>query len=96
MHVDRNSIRRRLEALAAEAHRGCGLSHDVYVQRFSDAVNREYARADSVVRAAAIEAARSFDYATPAEIEAMHEAQEAGGYCVHGLDSMTCPAGCFE
>lgn len=96
MRADHNSIRSRLEVLAAESAQGCGQSHDVYVQRFSAAVDREYLDAAPALRSAAIEAARKFDYASPAEIEAMHEEQEAGGYCVHGLDSMTCPAGCFE
>jgi hypothetical protein len=89
-------INQRLKELADDAVKGCGCSHDVYVQKFSAAVDREF-NASGDGRWSAIEPlARALDYATPEEIEEEIRACEAMGYCSHGIERNCCPAGCGD
>jgi len=41
-------------------------------------------------------AREEFDYLSPEEEERADQENAANGICSHGLDSMTCPCGCFE
>lgn len=96
MPVENEDLTSIIEAIASEACRGCGLSHDVYVQKFSGMIDAKFGSAEPALRDAAIEIARKHDYATREEIsEAIREMVEEG-YCSHGLTADTCPYGCFE
>lgn len=94
--VNVEAIDRRLKELAASASNGCGCSHDVYVQKFSAAVEREYKTLGHDRWSIVEPLARAFDYASPAEIEDEISASEAMGYCRHGIDRNCCPAGCGD
>ena len=59
-------MKSQLEQLAAEANRGCGLSYDIFVDRFSAAVDSAY-QADTSNRDAALKLARPMAYVTPEE-----------------------------
>lgn len=88
--------RARCEALADEASRGCGLSHDVYVQRFSASVDSEIRKAGGANQERLLAIAREFDYATTDQIAESVASYLDDGYCLHGLDPDCCPAGCGE
>lgn len=85
-----------IEGIAQEASKGCGLSHDVYVQKFSGMIDAKFGNAEPELRAAAISIAVKYDYATKAEIASLMEELAEDGCCSHGLTADTCPCGCFE
>ncbi len=62
--MDIEEINAVLVRLADDAMKGCGLSHDLYVKRFSAAVDREFRGAAPDVIAFAYDLAKGFDYAT--------------------------------
>lgn len=83
---------RQFELLAGAAARGAGLSHDLYVRRFSAAVDGIVARLSTDERRRALWLARQWDYATPAEQAAAEDLDD--GSCSHGIQLGCCPAGC--
>ena len=91
--VDDVLLARQLELLAEAASRGCGLSHDLYVSRFSTAVDAVVARLSQDARRRAILLARQWDYATPQE---RAENAPGEGWCSHGIHYGCGPAGCEE
>lgn len=86
--------RAKLETLADSAAKGCGSSHDLYVQRFSESVECELEKLNPAVRAEALVVALKLDYATPDEREETRSQNENDGYCSHGIALDCCPAGC--
>ncbi|GKS88703.1 hypothetical protein [Acidovorax sp. SUPP2539] len=82
------------EALAAQANKGCGLSHDYYVERFSSAIDAQAGRLPEDQRAQALKIAREWDYATPAERQQSQDWNADNGHCSHGIELGCCPAGC--
>jgi hypothetical protein len=88
-------MKAHLEKLAAEANRGCGLSYELFVDRFSAAVDVAYPQS-SPNRAAALELATPMGYETPEERAAAHEERAEDGYCRHGIERNCCPAGCGD
>lgn len=88
-------MKSHLEQLAAEANRGCGLSYDLFVDRFSVSVDNAYPP-DSPNREAALELARPMGYATPEERAATQAELLAQGYCTHGIEKNCCPLGCGD
>jgi len=77
--LDEPAWRALCETAAAQATKGCGLSHDYYVERFS---------------AQALKIAQEWDYATPAERQETQDWNAEHGYCSHGIEFGCCPAGC--
>jgi hypothetical protein len=67
--MDFEDINTVLISLANDAMKGCGLSHDLYVKRFSAAVDREFRDAAPDVQAVAYQLAAGFDYATPEQMQ---------------------------
>jgi hypothetical protein len=94
MGFDGRAWRAQCEKLAADAGRSCGLSHDLYVQRFSVAVEEALHQLQWDAQAQAIEIAGEFDYATPQEREEAARWNAENGYCSHGITLGCCPAGC--
>ena len=88
-------MKARLEQLAAEANRCCGLSYDLFVDRFSAAVDAAYPPG-TPDRTAALELARPMGYESPEERAAAHEEMLNDGYCSHGIERNCCPAGCGD
>lgn len=82
------------EKVAVQAHNGCGLSHDYYVERFSSEIERHIDRLPERQRAQALQIAQDWDYATPAERQETHNWNADNGYCTHGIELGCCPAGC--
>ena len=94
---DAQEIPALLALLAKESSSGCGCSYEVYVDKFSAAVDRAVESLPEPLRLAVItEAKRSHDYSTATEIAERIENDALAGYCRHGLTSDTCPCGCFE
>jgi hypothetical protein len=89
------TLKDALEKLASDAHRGCGLSYDLFAERFSAAVDRHYPPT-SPLREAALELAVGIGYLTPDEIAQAQEDMANDGCCTHGLDPNCCPAGCGD
>jgi hypothetical protein len=96
MSIDNAELDSRIEALAMEAAKRCGQSHDVYVQKFSGIVDQMFGNSEPALRDAALAIARKHDYSTSEEIAAHIEEMEKDGYCRHGLTADTCQCGCFE
>lgn len=87
----------RFDEISTQAARNCGCSYEVYVRRVSEMVDDEVSRLTEQDQAIVLAAAAErLDYATPSELAAQEEELREEGYCVHGLDEMTCPCGCFE
>jgi hypothetical protein len=62
--MDFEEINATLVRLADAAMKDCGLSHNLYVKRFSSAVDREFSGAPAEVLAIVHDIASEFDYAT--------------------------------
>ncbi|MEL7551497.1 hypothetical protein AAGV37_16610 [Pseudomonas protegens] len=92
--LDESTWRALCEAAAVQAMKGCGLSHDYYVERFSSAIDSEVARLPEDQRAQALRIAQERDYATPAERQETLAWNAKNGYCSHGIELGCCPAGC--
>lgn len=87
--ADEAVMARQLELLATAAERGCGLSHDRYVRRYSAAVDAVVATLSRDARMRAILLARQWDYATPQE----QAEQDAGeGRRSPAIECGCCPA----
>jgi hypothetical protein len=63
--MDFEEISSTVARLADDAVKGCGLSHDLYVKRFSLAIDREFRDAAADVVAIAYDLAAEYDYASP-------------------------------
>ncbi|NYT62862.1 hypothetical protein H0A66_11105 [Alcaligenaceae bacterium] len=82
------------DAVAGEAIKGCGLSYDYYVERFSSAIERQVDQLPESQHAQALQIARESDYATPAQRQETQDWNAANGICTHGITLGCCPAGC--
>lgn len=91
---DEQTWRKRCEELAQSAHKGCGLSHDLFVQRFGLAIDTEVGVLPDHHRQLAISIARNWDYASLEEREEQQEWLSDNNYCTHGIELGCCPAGC--
>lgn len=92
--LDQPAWRVVCEVAAAQATKGCGLSHDYYVERFSSAIDRQLDQLPEYQRALALQVAQEWDYATPAERQETQGWNAEHGYCMHGIELGCCPAGC--
>jgi hypothetical protein len=93
----RDGIEAELTAMADEARRGCGLSYELFVKRFSQDVDGFIDGLESPFQALALEIAKDKGYATPEEREAMQdEIEESGGCSPTGIDPWCCPCGRHE
>lgn len=86
-----------LEAMASASNRGCGLSYELFVKRFSDDVDSFIEEVEPQYRALALEIAKAQGYATAEERDAMQdEIEESGGCSLTGIDPWCCPCGRHE
>ncbi|WP_330208473.1 MULTISPECIES: hypothetical protein [unclassified Pseudomonas] len=92
--LDESAWRALCETAAAQAAKGCGLSHDYYVERFSSVIEAQVGRLPEVQRAQALHIAQEWDYATPAARREAQDWNAENGYCSHGIELGCCPAGC--
>lgn len=93
--LDESAWRAFCKTAAAEAQRGCGLSYDYYVERFSSAIDTQVDQLPEDQRAHALRIARQeWDYATPAERQETQDWNAEHGCCAHGITLGCCPAGC--
>jgi hypothetical protein len=84
--------RNQCEMFAADAICGCGQSYDLYVDRFSNRVDRGLHLLHAQDQTEAIEIAREFGYETAAE--RLNSSHDDHGYCHHGIQFNHCPFGC--
>lgn len=90
-------IAAELDAMAAEANRGCGQSYELFTSRFSDSVDGLLDELESPFRTVALELAKGSGYATPEEREEMQQEIAASGGCsLTGIDPWCCPCGRHE
>jgi len=86
-----------ISTMASEANRGCGLSYELFVKRFSVMVDDALDQVEPAYRDLAIEVAKAHDYATAEELDAMQEEIENSGGCsLTGIDPDCCPCGRHE
>lgn len=89
-------IKKQLADLANEAQRGCGLSYDLYVQKFSKSVEVLIRDLPEGKRQIAIAEATEYGYATADELQVAERELEEMGFCHHGIDPECCPLGCGD
>lgn len=82
------------ERLAGEAGRSCSQSHDLYQQRFSEAVNRAIQYQTDERQGELVDIAKHWDYATGDELAEASRWNDEHGFCQHGIELGCCPAGC--
>jgi hypothetical protein len=86
-----------LGEMASSARRGCGLSYELFVKRFSEMVDEALDLVDPVYQQLAIEIASSHGYATAKDLDEMQDEIEASGGCsLTGIDPWCCPCGRHE
>ena len=85
-----------LDELSIQAANGCGLLHDVYVQKFSRLVNEKISVLDDKTKQLVISLAIKHDYASDSELNEQQIYNSENGLCTHGIDPYYCPAGCGE
>ncbi|MEZ8995893.1 hypothetical protein AB4562_03885 [Vibrio sp. 10N.222.54.A1] len=86
-----------IEQLAKEAHQGCGLSYELYNQRFQSSVDALLERLPNSERDNVIALAKKHDYVHEPPNHAPVSASDWDDdiqYCSHGIDIDCCPAGC--
>ena len=91
---DENAWLKICDELSQKATRGCGLSYEVFVEKFSAAIEDRLSVLSEDHKKSEIEIARGYGYATPEEIEKTREQYDDMGLCTHGIDLGCCPAGC--
>jgi hypothetical protein len=84
------------DLIAKESSKRCGLSHTVYVDKFSSAIDSVLCHLSAEAKNAFIDIAREWDYGTPEERYEEQVSLKEQGYCSHGLEFDCCPAGCGE
>ncbi|MGH1377122.1 MAG: hypothetical protein ACRBCK_12350 [Alphaproteobacteria bacterium] len=82
------------DELSQEASKGCGLSFDYFVEKFSVSIDYRLSKLPENHQQRAMEIAKQYGYATPEEIEENKEFLDDMGYCSHGIELGCCPAGC--
>lgn len=84
-----STLRAEFEEAAADAHRRCGLSYEVYVRLFSAEAEPLLAAIDPALRADAIQIAAEFGY-----YDGEEEPDYGPGVCtLTGIDDYCCPCG---
>lgn len=91
---DQVGLAKQLDGMAAEANR-CGLSYDLFVDKFSAAVDDAFTPGEPM-REQALVLARARGYESPEERARTQDELADMGYCSHGLDPNCCPAGCGD
>jgi hypothetical protein len=93
----REGLENELAQMAEEANRGCGLSYELFVKRFSQEVDNLLEVVEQPFQDLALEIATSKGYATPEERSVMQdEIEESGGCSLTGIDPYCCPCGRHE
>jgi len=83
----------RIERLAEDANAGCGLVYELFVERFSGAVDHFVSTLPADRQEKALALAKEKGYATPEELD---EDRDSENYCVHHLPYDCCPVGCGD
>lgn len=91
---NREEWRRLCSDLSMSATRNSGLSHVVFVKKFSQEIETLLTYIEDSHKNEAIKIAREFDYASAEEISKSDSWNYEHGYCQHGIDKSCCPAGC--
>jgi len=82
------------QELTAQAVKVSGCSYDLYVERFSSAIDMHIKKLPEEQRTQALQIAQEWDYATPAQRQQTRDWNAANGYCSHGIELGCCPLGC--
>ncbi|WCM90590.1 hypothetical protein [Acidovorax sp. NCPPB 3576] len=93
---DENAWSGICKKLADQAFKGCGLSHDYYVKRFSAEIDNALKSIPAEFHPQALMAAQFFDYASIDEIQETEQSNADNGFCAHGIDEDCCPHGCGD
>jgi hypothetical protein len=91
---DQQAWRNQCTEMAKAAQKSCGLSHDLFIKNFSEAVDKAVLSIPSESQGLAIEIAGEWDYATTEQRQEQLEWNSAHGFCSHGIELGCCPAGC--
>ncbi|WP_454875161.1 hypothetical protein [Paraburkholderia xenovorans] len=93
----RDGIDAELTEMADAARRGCGLSFELFVKRFSQEVDDFLDALEMPFQDLALAIAKDKGYATMEERQAMQdEIEESGGCWLTGIDPWCCPCGNHE
>ncbi|MEZ9698105.1 hypothetical protein AB4455_01105 [Vibrio sp. 10N.261.46.E12] len=97
MTIEKPDYPSLIDQLAKEAHQGCGLSYELYGQRFQSSVDALLERLPNDKRDSVIALAKKHDYIheqpNHAPVSTL-DWDDDTQYCSHGIDIDCCPAGC--
>ncbi|HGW5540818.1 TPA: hypothetical protein ACNIM8_005903, partial [Pseudomonas aeruginosa] len=95
---DMVAVERKVEDFYGDACKRYPTYETMVLRAFCCAMEAEFGseNKDSKSAAAFAYAREEFGYLNPSEMAAQDQADADDGLCFHGLDSMTCPCGCFE
>lgn len=88
-------LKQDIKKLADDANDRCGQSYETYVKFFSSLVEYDFP-IGSPLRDEALAIARTYDYASPEELQRDADLNAEFGHCSHGLDPNCCPCGCGD
>jgi hypothetical protein len=95
-NINEPDWRSQCELLAKQSSMNCGLSHTVFVNKFSDEIDSKLSHLSPEDKVPFLDIAREWDYATPQERYEEQISCKEQGYCSHGIEFGCCPAGCEE
>jgi hypothetical protein len=90
------SFRALVKQMAKDAAIGKGLVYETFAADFTGRCNNYVETLPAAQREQFLAEARTQGYMTAEELQAQDKMFEDMGLCIHGLDEMTCPCGCFE
>ncbi|EJG2034199.1 hypothetical protein ACJO17_19190 [Vibrio parahaemolyticus] len=90
----------KVEKLAQDAHKGCGLIYELFANRYIDAIDNLVLDLPKGVKEQVINLAENYGYEviTAEQQTESHEEHwnDDVHYCSHGIDANCCPAGCGD
>jgi len=84
------------ERVATEAMKGSGACYELYLERFSSAMETELEAMPAAFVADALKILKEYDYRDSSQRLGDQEWNAENGYCQHHLPFECCPVGCGE
>lgn len=97
MHTfDEMAWRLICQQAARNAVEGSGQSETMWLRKLHFSLESQLKQFDAVDQGAALAIAKQCGYVTDRELEDDAKSNAACGFCVHGIDPKSCPAGCGD
>lgn len=87
----------KVEKLAQDAHKGCGLIYELFASRYVNEIDNLVFNLPKGVKDQVIKLAENYGYEVfTAEQQAEEQWDDDVHYCSHGIEADCCPAGCGD